>query len=133
LVSEFNNIFNDLFLHNTNTYKHIVEALVSGAKEPSELAEALGKKLSGKLSEYMCELELAGFICRDYTWSIKTTEDSKLSKYRLSDNYLRFYLKYVSKNLSKIQRESFTFKTLTSLPAWDAVMGFQFENLVLNN
>lgn len=32
---------------------------------------------------------------------VKTGEDSKFSHYRLSDNYLRFYLKYVKKILKK--------------------------------
>ena len=59
--------------------------------------------------------------------------DSKLSKYRLSDNYLRFYLKYIEKNLSKINRNSFRFKSLSSLPEWNTIIGLQFENLVLNN
>src|SRR5690606_26211684 len=35
--------------------------------------------------------------------------------------------------LSKINRNSFRFKSLTSLPEWNAIMGLQFENLVLNN
>ena len=133
LVDEFNNIFSDLFLHDTNAYRKIVAALVSGAKEPSELAEILGTTQSGKLSEYLNELQLAGFLTRDYTWHIKTGHDSKLSKYRLSDNYLRFYLKYIDKYLEKIKRNSFAIKTLTALSEWNTMMGLQFENLVLNN
>ncbi len=133
LVDEFNNIFNDLFLHDSKTYKNIVDILSSGSKEPGEIAKLLKIEQSGKLSEYLNELELAGFISRDYTWHIKTGKDSKLSKYRLSDNYLRFYLKYISKYLTKIQRHSFAIKTLNALPEWNAIMGLQFENLVLNN
>lgn len=133
LVDEFNNIFNDLFLRDSAAYRKIVAVLVSGIKEPVEIARALNIQQSGKLSEYLEELELAGFITRDYTWDIKTGQDKKLSRYRLSDNYLRFYLRYIDKYYAKIKRNNFAIKTLTSLPEWCTIMGLQFENLVLNN
>lgn len=133
LVEEFKQIFSDLFLRESPFYKKIVEVLVTGPKERNEICEVLKIDPGGRISEYLTELELAGFITRDYTWDIKSGVDSKLSKYRLSDNYLRFYLKYIDKNLSKINRNSFRLKSLTSLPEWNAIMGFQFENLVLNN
>ena len=107
--------------------------LVTGSKERNEICELLKIDPGGRISEYLTELELAGFITRDYTWNIKSGMDSKLSKYRLSDNYLRFYLKYIEKNLSKINRNSFRFKSLSSLPEWNTIIGLQFENLVLNN
>lgn len=133
LVNEFNNIFNDLFLRDSVTYRKIIVNLVSGIKDFTEIAKALNVQASGRLSEYLEELELAGFITRDYTWDIKTGQDQKLSQYRLSDNYLRFYLKYIDKYHAKIKRNSFAVKTLTSLPEWRTIMGLQFENLVLNN
>ena len=133
LVEEFKQIFSDLFLRDSSFYKKIVEVLVTGSKERNEICQILKIDPSGRISEYLAELELAGFITRDYTWDIKSSVDSKLSKYRLSDNYLRFYLKYIDKNLSKINRHNFRFKSLASLPEWNAIMGFQFENLILNN
>ena len=36
---------------------------------------------------------------------------------------------YIKKNLTKINRDSFQLKSLTSLPEWDTLMGFQFENM----
>ncbi len=133
LVEEFSQIFSDLFLRDSPFYKKIVEALISGAREREEISKILNMDPGGRLSEYLQELELAGFITRDHTWKIASGLDSKLRKYRLSDNYVRFYLKYIDKNLSKINRHSFHFKSLTSLEEWDTIMGFQFENLVLNN
>jgi len=133
LVDEFNQIFSDLFLRDSVFYKKIAEILVTGSKERAEICEVLDIDPGGRVSEYLSELELAGFITRDHTWNIASGVDSKLSKYRLSDNYLRFYLKYIDKNLSKIDRGGFLFKSLTSLPEWNTIMGYQFENLVLNN
>ena len=133
LVEEFKQIFSDLFLRNSKFYKKIVEVLVTGSKKRNEICELLKIDPGGRISEYLIELELAGFVTRDYTWNIRSGVDSKLSQYRLSDNYLRFYLKYIDKNLSKINRHSFRLKSLISLPEWYNIIGLQFENLVLNN
>ena len=46
---------------------------------------------------------------------------------------MRFYLKYIDKNMSKINRNSFNFKTMGSMVGWETIMGLQFENLILNN
>ena len=133
LVEEFNQIFSDLFLRNSTFYKQILEALVSGHKDRGEICQILELDPGGRISEYLLELDLAGFIKRDFTWDIKSGLDSKISKYRLSDNYTRFYLKYIDKNMSKIERNSYDIQSLTSLPEWNSIMGFSFETLILNN
>jgi AAA+ ATPase superfamily predicted ATPase len=133
LSEEFIRIFSDLFLRESDLYKKIIQTLSGGAKEGAEICELLRMDQNGRMSEYLSELDLAGFLSRDHTWNVSTGVDSKLSKYRLSDNYLRFYLKYIEKNQSKIMRDSFNLKSLTALPEWSTIMGLQFENLVLNN
>lgn len=133
LVNEFDLIFSNIFKRRSPLYQEIIETLASGPKETTEISKLLNVELSGLLSSYLEELSVSGFIKRDFTWSIKTGLDSKLSKYRLSDNYLRFYERYIRKYKTKIQRNSFEFKSLTSLPEWNTIMGLQFENLVLNN
>jgi uncharacterized protein len=133
LVEEFDQIFSDLFLRDSNFYKKIIKALAKGQKEQAEIQKILGLQTQSRLAEYLWELEQAGFISRDYTWNIKEGVDSKLSRYRLSDNYIRFYLKYIEKNEKKINKGSFYFKSLSFLPEWNSILGFQFENLVLKN
>lgn len=137
LANEFNRIFSDLFLRNSALYKKIIYALSDGAKESSVIEKIVcrgeDRKHVGRISEYLWELVEAGFVSRDNTWNLKTTNDCKLSQYRLKDNYLRFYVKYMEKKLSKIERGAFSFKSLTALPEWHTIMGLQFENLVLNN
>ena len=44
----------------------------------------------------MSELELSGFVNRDYSWHINTGQISKMSCFRLKDNYMRFYLKNIT-------------------------------------
>ncbi len=133
LVEEFKQIFSDLFLRNSSLYQKIIETLVGGAKTRSEISHLLNIESGSRLSEYLKELELAGFITRDYSWNIRSGRDSKLCQYRLHDNYFRFYLKYIFPNISKIDRNNFQFKSLTALPEWQAIIGLQFENLVLKN
>lgn len=88
---------------------------------------------TGFISECLEVLVKSGFISRDYTWKISSGEPSRLSHFRLSDNYIRFYLKYIDKSRLKIENNHFAFKSLASLPGWETIMGLQFENLVLRN
>ena len=44
-------------------------------------------------------------------------------RYRLKDNYARFYLKYIEPKMSIIQRGGYQFVSLEQLPEWDAVKG----------
>ncbi|MFT3742167.1 MAG: hypothetical protein QM752_05790 [Gammaproteobacteria bacterium] len=97
------------------------------------LAKKINLPRAGELSQYLNDLVLSGFVHRDFTWLLKTGKVSKLSRYRLKDNYVRFYLKYILPNKAKIEKKNFHLKSLTALPGWDAIMGLQFENLVLNN
>ncbi len=133
LFREFNDIFSDIFSSRTPIYRKIVESLVSGKKELGQIANDLTIQASSHVSEYLDDLILSGFIKRDYTWVINKNKPSKLSQYRLSDNYLRFYLKYIEPNRSKIENGHFDEQSITNLPGYSTIMGFQFENLVLNN
>ncbi len=135
LAEEFEQIFSDVFLRDSEFYRKILETLCSGRRELTETQCVLtgDRRQHGRTSEYLRELELAGFVARDYSWHLKTGQDGRISRFRLKDNYLRFYLKYIRKNLSKIERNAYAFKSLTSLAEWSAIMGLQFENLVLNS
>ena len=57
---------------------------------------------------------------------------SRLARYRLCDNYARFYLKYIAPHLADIKSGRYEFESLSELPGWQTIMGLQFENLVLN-
>lgn len=134
LTHEFEDIFSDLFEKRSEKYKRIVELLVQGSLEYGEICEKLKIGKSGMISEYLNDLVLSGFISRDHTWNCKTGISAPLLlKFRLRDNYLRFYLKYIQNKLPEIERNVYQFKTLNLLPGWASIMGLQFENLVLNN
>ncbi len=133
LVREFDEIFSDLFSRRSESYKEIVTCLADGSKELPEICEKLKKSRGGLRNKYLDDLVKAGFVQRDFAWSLEDGKVGKLSRYRLSDNYLRFYLKYIFRNLAKIEKESFTSSLLMALPGWEGIMGLQFENLVIHN
>ncbi len=133
LFREFNDVFSDLFSSKSEIYKKIVEVLVEGSEEYNDICKALGVAKSGYISDNLDDLIQSGFISRDYTWNLKTGEEARLSHYRLSDNYVRFYLKYIESNRGKIGQGHFNGRSLINLPGWDSIMGLQFENMVLTN
>lgn len=133
LVNEFQDIFSDIFSHRSAQYKRIVEQLEDGPKSATEIAELLDITYTGTFNEYLEDLVKSGFLSRDYTWHFKTGKVAKLSHFRLSDNYVRFYLKYIDPIKAKIEKGDYNFKSLSSLPGWNSIMGYQFENLVLHN
>jgi len=133
LVNEYDRIFHDLFGRRGAIYRKIIEALAKGPQDYSSIAKTIGYASGGPLSEYMEELVLSGFVRRDYSWNLKTGKAMDISRYRLQDNYLRFYLKCIAPNLLKINKDLLKTISMTSLPEWRSVIGLQFENLVLHN
>lgn len=132
LVREFDEIFSDLFSRAKARHKEIIISLANGPKELKQICKELGKSMGGLFTKYLDELIEASFIKRDFTWDLKSGKEKKLSRYRLSDNYLRFYLKYIAPNRSAIEKGGFS-TLITQLPGWESIMGLQFENLVVHN
>lgn len=128
LFNEFDNIFTDLFSRRNQTYRRLVTSLVDGPLELDGVYRALHSAKTGKISDYAEDLVQTGLIARDHTWNLRTGGESKLSRLRLSDNYMRFYLKFIEPNRRRIER-----RTLSRLPNIDSILGLQFENLVLKN
>ncbi|MFO1259251.1 MAG: ATP-binding protein [Gammaproteobacteria bacterium] len=133
LFNEFNQVFHDIFLSRSTNYYKTMLSLIEQNQDPLRLSRYIEADLNSVISNQFNELVLAGFLARDYTWDLKSQKISKLSTYRLKDNYCRFYLKYIAPHRHQIEAGSFEKKSLTSLPGWSTIMGFQFENLILNN
>ncbi len=133
LVKEFERLFHDLFGKRGNIYQHIIQCLADGPKEYNDIADMLNYTRSGALSKYLNELVISGFVSRDYAWRLNTGADTKVSQYRLCDNYLRFYLKCIEPRISQINKDLFRERSLITIPGWQSIMGMQFENLVLHN
>jgi hypothetical protein len=128
LFNEFDKIFSDLFDKRAPTYKKIVTSLANGAISLENIYAFLGSNKSGTIIDYIEDLIACGFIRREYTWSINNGITSKLSKIRLSDNYLKFYLNYIEPHKATIMNH-------TQMPFnySSTILGLQFENLILAN
>ncbi len=128
LFSEFKRIFSDLFSKKTATYKKIVTRLAQGDASLLQICEALEIEKGGQISEYLSDLEETQYISRYCGWSLQSGKKTKNAMYRLKDNYIRFYLKYIEPYSDAIAKGK-----VKKNPAWDAIMGLQFENLIINH
>lgn len=133
LYGDFNRIFDDVFDTTVAAKKRIVIALSDGAASAAELAERLGTDPNGHVSTDLKDLVEAGFVAASAGLNPQTGKLAREVRYRLKDNYTRFYLKYVLPRRPAIESGVFEYLPLEQLPGWDAIMGLQFENLVLNN
>ena len=133
LFREFDQIFSDVFGKRATAYRDIVGTLVHGSKSLTEICDALGRRRSGHMTEYLSDLVLGGFVSRDVTFDPRTGRDTRKERYRLRDNYTRFYLRYVEPRRTRVERGLMENEPLAGLPGWEAIMGLQFENLALAN
>ena len=132
-IREFDRIFHDLFEPRNPLYKEIVHHLAGGMKTLQQLRQAVGYTYSGSFGEYLNILCTSGYVTQHNSWSLKTGAIGRRRLYRLSDNYIRFYIKYIEPNLAKIYSNTFQHMSLSALPGWESMMGFQVENLLLKN
>ncbi len=133
LFREFDQIFSDVFGKRAAGYKAIIECLAHGSRTVSEISQVLGKERSGHMTGYLEDLVLGGFLARDAVFDPQSGQATRTEKYRLRDNYARFYLRYVAPRRDSIEKGLLRTLALDQLPEWDTVLGLQFENLVLNN
>lgn len=133
LFQDFHAIFNDVFGERSQLKRSILSRLAEGARTSEELAAALRVERGGSLSETLRTLELAGFVASDGGLNPLTGRPARQARWRLRDNYTRFYLRYIAPREEEILNRGIAVSTLGALPGWSAVLGLQFENLVLNN
>lgn len=133
LVNEFDLIFHDLFDKRGSVYKEIITFLAEGMKDYHDIRDHMGYSEGGGISPYLNALIISGYVSKHKNWSIKTGKISSKSLFRLSDNYLRFYLKVIEPLLDQISLNAFAEASLASIPGWNSIMGLQIENLLLTN
>lgn len=133
LFREFNETFSEVFGVRVTTRGRILRLLVDGGLSSSELAEREGKMPNGSYAEVLRDLQLAGFVAEDSGLSPLTGKPIKQTRYRIKDNYARFYLKNIEPRAAAIKAGLFSFSSLEQLNGWDAILGLQFQNMILNH
>lgn len=133
LFQDFKEIFNAVFGETQPVKRMVLESLAEGPLSCAELAAKLNVKRGGTLERSLDDLEMAGFVSKDPGLNPESGKRARLARYRLKDNYTRFYLKYIEPHEAEIKSGRFAKIDPEGLPGWNAVMGLQFENLILNN
>jgi AAA+ ATPase superfamily predicted ATPase len=127
LVNEFDEIFESLF-NQSSSHISIVRALGSSVKGISR-ANLIKKSKhagGGAFTRALDELIASGFVTKYSAY------DKKIKKmlYRLSDEYSKFYLKYIEPN--KNQGEHF-WNTMFQQQSYTTWAGFNFETICLKH
>lgn len=131
----FANEYEKIFFSQFKEYK-IYEKIALHLKEQPLTLDKISKKIKlpsgGGLKTYLNNLEKAEFISSYVPYNKNL--NSKLIKYKLTDEYLRFYFKYIQPNL-KLINENRTRNLFGQLvkPQWHSWLGFAFENFCLKN
>ncbi len=133
LFREFDEIFADIFGKRFERRKTVLRALAAGGATATLLSERLGAAVNGHLVDTLDELRLAGFVAKEGGLNPLTGKPLRELRYRIKDNYARFYLHYIEPRKQAIESGLFTFGSLERLEGWSTILGLQFENLVLNH
>ena len=133
LYKDFDAIFDPMFGTDVELKKKILCELVNGPHSAAELERFFDLERNGRVSKSLKALKEGGFVADDPRLNPETGEQARTSRFRLRDNYTRFYLKYVAPRKMQIEMGAYSFVSLSALPDWNAVMGLQFENLIVNN
>ena len=107
--------------------------MASGPRNAAEIAAQIGKPSNGHLSRALEELQLAGFIAEHESVNPASGLTVREKRYRICDNYTRFYLHFIQPRVRSIRSGVTEFRTLDGLKGWDVMAGLQFETFVLNN
>ena len=130
---DFDDMFNDVITRKQKYVARVLGTFVDGPKSVSEVAGAMGVEKCGDITDAVRVLQESGFVAEECSVNPETGLDIRERRFRLKDNYSRFYLKYIERNRKVIDADAFSFASLDELDGIDAVMGLAFENLVVNN
>lgn len=133
LFREFDETFNGVFGRKAHVRGTILRKLASGPKSAADLAKTDGKTPNGSYARALRELEMAGYVAGDAGLNPMTGEPLREERFRICDNYTRFYLHCIEPRRTMIANDLFEFTSLEQVRGIDTLFGLQFENLVLNN
>ena len=133
LRTDFDEMFRDVITTEQTISERVLRLLADGSKTGAEIVQELNLGKGGRVSSVLARLVEAGLVSADSYQNPETGKKAREIRYRLKDNYSRFYLKYIEPMKSIIDEGTFDLATLEALEGFDAVMGLAFENLVINN
>lgn len=133
LRRDFDEMFKDVITRRPRMVAKVLETLVDGPLTMSEIAARIAAGVGGNVSAALDQLVESGMVTRDVGKNPETGVEIRERRYRLSDNYTRFYLKCIRPASDTIDDGSFAFTRLSRLEEWEKQKGFAFENLIVNH
>lgn len=133
LRTDFDEMFMDVITERPKFSGQVLRALASGPLRATEIAQLLGIVKSGNITTALRQLEEAGFVSVEHGRNPETGDEIRDRRYRIRDNYTRFYLKCIEPVKDVIDDGSFAFVSLDQFDGWNVDMGLAFENLIVNN
>ena len=133
LFREFDETFNQVFGKKAKVRGKVLRELVDRPKTVADIAAKDGDSVCGAYSRTLEDLCRAGYVMRDEGLNPLSGRTIKRARFRVCDNYVRFYLHYVEPRHDAIARGLFEFSSVEQLPGLQVFYGLQFENLVLNH
>ena len=130
---DYDEMFKDVITKRPRMVATVLESLADGPLTMSEIACKISAGAGGNISSALDQLVESGLVSRDVGRNPETGDEIRERRYRLSDNYVRFYLKCIRPSIRTIDDGSFRLKKLKHLEAWDTVARLAFENLVVNH
>ncbi len=133
LREDFDDMFMDVITSQPSFTGQVLRCLVDGPRSAAEIAGKLGLAKGGNTAAALDRLVEAGLVARDHGRNPETGRPVRERRYRLMDNYSRFYLKYIEPVKDVIDAGSYAFTSLEQLKGVDAILGLSFENLIVNH
>ncbi len=131
MTTEIERMFYSQF-REARTYLKIVRLIKEGLFSLKEIGDKIGVSSGGSLLSYLKNLENADII--QLYIPFNKDLNTKIKKYTLSDEFLRFYFKFIEPNLKIIQsnKSSNLFETICEkqFTIWS---GFTFEKFCIKN
>ena len=126
-------MFKDVITKQPRLTEKVLRSLIDGPLSVTEIAHRLGVEKGGDISKALDQLCESGIVSGDHGRNPETGAEVRSVRYRLSDNYVRFYLKYIEPNKRIIDQNAYSFVGLEQFKNRDTVLGLAFENLVISN
>jgi AAA+ ATPase superfamily predicted ATPase len=88
-------------------YQAVLSAIAMGARKPADIALQADLSQRSGVDPYLSQLVEMDYVRRELPATVPPTkrQTSRLSRYVLADNYLRFYFRFVRSNLDLIAQQ----------------------------
>ena len=133
LRTDFGEMFRDVVTRERDFSGSVLKCLSDGPRTAAEIEASLGIGKGGRVTAVLERLSEAGLSAGDEVTDPETGRRPKERRWRLRDNYSRFFLKYIEPSAGAIDSGAFEITGLDTLEGIDSIFGLAFENLVVNH